>query len=269
MKANGTRWGWQNPRFGTSGLQIRWDGDGIDNYIIGAYTYMGFNYELDCYNYIYGLNEVTVTDQSWAMQECRRLGEQNCGGLSAEYSGGEVNVPTISAGGGGGGGAFCQNDNNNSTTNNVNIEILGDVINIAGLYTYTEKVLAYSEMLGKWTDKMGKRRPLADNGNQYTGGKLKYGKYMSKRFMKASTALNTIGVGLSVVEMAATPNTDDKIKYGADIVFGVIGFAPGGVLISTFWFFGGRELAFQYGYTMGELMKDGINPGMPAYQPFK
>ena len=26
MKANGTRWGWQNPRFGTSGLQIRWDG---------------------------------------------------------------------------------------------------------------------------------------------------------------------------------------------------------------------------------------------------
>ena len=26
MKANGTRWGWQNPRFGTSGLQIRWSG---------------------------------------------------------------------------------------------------------------------------------------------------------------------------------------------------------------------------------------------------
>ena len=26
MKANGTRWGWQNPRFGTSGLQIRWCG---------------------------------------------------------------------------------------------------------------------------------------------------------------------------------------------------------------------------------------------------
>ena len=29
------------------------------------------------------------------------------------------------------------------------------------------------------------------------------------------------------------------------------------------------ELVFQYGETMGELMKDGINPGMPAYQPFK
>jgi len=27
MKANGTRWGWQNPRFGTSGLQIRWSGE--------------------------------------------------------------------------------------------------------------------------------------------------------------------------------------------------------------------------------------------------
>ena len=27
MKANGTRWGWQIPRFGTSGLQIRWSGE--------------------------------------------------------------------------------------------------------------------------------------------------------------------------------------------------------------------------------------------------
>ena len=32
---------------------------------------------------------------------------------------------------------------------------------------------------------------------------------------------------------------------------------------------GGRELVFQYGNTMGELLKDGINPGYPAYQPFK
>ena len=32
MKANGTRWGWQNPRFGTSGLQIRWNGELVFQY---------------------------------------------------------------------------------------------------------------------------------------------------------------------------------------------------------------------------------------------
>ena len=44
----------------------------------------------------------------------------------------------------------------------------------------------------------------------------------------------------------------------------------GGTIISTFWFvFGGRELVFHYGETMGKLIKDGINPGYPVYQPFK
>lgn len=62
---------------------------------------------------------------------------------------------------------------------------------------------------------------------------------------------------------------NDKIKYGADLFFGGLGFAPGRTAISTFWFFGGRELVFQYGNTMGELLKDGINPGYPVYQPFK
>ena len=31
----------------------------------------------------------------------------------------------------------------------------------------------------------------------------------------------------------------------------------------------GRELVFHYGETMGKLIKDGINPGYPVYQPFK
>ena len=128
---------------------------------------------------------------------------------------------------------------------------------------------ANCKFAGTGTDRQGNRRPLTENGNQYTGGKLKYGKYMSKRFIKASTALNTLGVGISVAEMIAAPNTEDKIKYGADVTFGLIGFASGGPVISTFWFLGGRELVFQYGETMGELMKDGINPGMPAYKPFK
>ena len=71
------------------------------------------------------------------------------------------------------------------------------------------------------------------------------------------------------MQMIYAENTDDKIKYGSDIVFGLIGFAPGGSVITTFWFFGGRNLVFQYGETMGDLIKDGINPGLPVYQPFK
>lgn len=82
------------------------DGNEAGYYITGVYTDTGFNSEYNCYSYTYGFHEVTVTPHgnSWAMEECRRLGEQNCGGLSAEYDGGEVNVPTVSAGGGGGGG---------------------------------------------------------------------------------------------------------------------------------------------------------------------
>ena len=124
----------------------------------------------------------------------------NYGHIDGTLSNSEIKPYT----GGSGLGSFWQNGyNNNSSTNNVNIDIAGGMINTAGLYTYIEKIFAYSEMIGKWTDKMGNRRPLTDNGNQYTGGKLNYGKYMSRRFMKASTALNTIGVGLSVAEMSA------------------------------------------------------------------
>ena len=66
-----------------------------------------------------------------------------------------------------------------------------------------------------------------------------------------------------------TTITDENIQYGSDLVFGMIGYAPGGGIISTFWFLGGRELVFQYGETMGLLLEDGINPGYPVYQPFK
>ena len=61
---------------------------------------------------LYGgrLNEVEIIDtaitssgvDSWARQECQNIvWENNGGGHSAEYDGGEVNVPTISGGGGG------------------------------------------------------------------------------------------------------------------------------------------------------------------------
>ena len=152
---------------------------------------------------------------------------------------------------------------------NENLDIAGKMLSTGGTYTYVESVLHYSEVLGKWMDKQGKRRPLSDKGGKYIGGKLKYGKAISNTFRRASTGINTIGIGLSVYEYSTATNTDDRIKYASDIVFGIIGFAEGGPILSAFWFLGGRELVFQYGKNMGELMKDGINPGYPVYQPFK
>ena len=44
---------------------------------------------------------------------------------------------------------------------------------------------------------------------------------------------------------------------------------PGGGIISAFWFLGGRNLVFLYGENMGNLIENGINPGLLEYQPFK
>ena len=166
-------------------------------------------------------------------------------------------------------GAYTLSNRTPESYENQNARVSGWMVNVAGLYTYVEGVLHYSETLGKWTDRQGNRRPLTENGNQYTGGKLKYGKAIGEKFRRASGMLNAVGIWISIGQYYSARTIDDKIKYGADVVFGGLGYAPGGSVISTFWFFGGRELVFQYGYTVGELMKEGINPGMPAYQPFK
>ena len=152
---------------------------------------------------------------------------------------------------------------------NQNVHIAGGMVYIAGLYTYVESILHYSEFLGKWTDKQGTRRPLSDKGGRYIGGKLKYGKTTSTKFAKTSNMLTGLGMIISGVQCYTSTSTEDKIKYGADVIVGGIGLLPSGACINIFWFFGGRELVFQYGNTMMEMMKNGINPGLPEYQPFK
>ena len=154
--------------------------------------------------------------------------------------------------------------------NKDNLNILGRMTTMFGLYTNLESVDQYSEFLGRWRDKNGVKQPFHFNGNKFTGGKLKYAKAISTRFAKANIGLNGLGMAITAIEFSRAETTDDKIKYGADFVIECIGMAPGGTIISTFWFvFGGRELVFHYGETMGKLIKDGINPGYPVYQPFK
>ena len=147
--------------------------------------------------------------------------------------------------------------------------ILGGMINVGGLYTMIEAGLHYNETFGFWQGKNGRFYGLHVPGNGSTGGKLKYGKAVSESFRRASGLFNAMGLVISVRQFQTAESIEDRIKYGSDLVFEALGFAPGGTYISMFWFFGGRELVFQYGNTMGELLKDGINSGYPVYQPFK
>jgi len=149
------------------------------------------------------------------------------------------------------------------------LRVSGGMLNIGGLYAAIESKLHFNETLGFWQGKNGKFYSLSVNGNGSTGGKLKYGRMMGESFRRASGLFNAAGLLLSARQCYLAESIDDKIKYGADLFFGGLGFAPGGTVISAFWFFGGRELVFQYGNMIGDLLKDGVNPGYPVYQPFK
>lgn len=127
----------------------------------------------------------------------------------------------------------------------------------------------YNELTRTWQDKLGVLRDFDFHGNQYTGGKSGFGKAMSNKYLRVSGWINVVGIGLSGLELASATSIDEQIKSGADIVVGVIGFAPGGSIISAFWFLGGRELVFLNGEIMGNLIGDGVNPGLMEYQPFK
>lgn len=172
-------------------------------------------------------------------------------------------------GGGAGGGNHGGSPKNTTPDPNINIEIASKLLISANVYTSIESSLYFNRLTRTWRDKMDIFRSFDFNGNGSTGGKISYGEMMSVKYQKASSWLNGIGIGLSTIQMASAESIDDKIQYGSDLVFGMIGYAPGGGIISTFWFLGGRELVFQYGETMGLLLEDGINPGYPVYQPFK
>ena len=153
-----------------------------------------------------------------------------------------------------------------------NARVSGWMVNVAGLYTYVEGVLHYSETLGKWTDKQGTRRPLHQNGNQYTGGKLKYGKAMSDRFTTAGRVLGGVGVVLSTIQFNYCNSDEEKIMYAFDIIIGSAGVAFPQYFgaFSTFWFVSGRQISKWYGEkVITPMIEEGLNPGLMIYQPFK
>ena len=153
-----------------------------------------------------------------------------------------------------------------------NVDMAGKLITTAGLYTYIEGMLHYSEILGKWMDKQGTRRPLYENGNAYTGGKIKYGKAMSNKFTTAGRVLGGVGVVLSAIQFNQFNSDEDKIMCAFDIMIGSAGVAAPQYFgtFSTFWFLGGRQITKWYGAkVITPMIEEGINPGLMIYQPFK
>ena len=170
------------------------------------------------------------------------------------------------SGGGNGNHGGCSN----TTTNpNVNVEIASKLLIPANLYTIIMATSYFNEFTLQWQDKLGVMRDFDFYGNQYVGGKKSFGKAMSNKYLRVSKWINVVGIGLSGMELASATSIDEQIKYSSDILVGVIGFAPGGAIISTFWFLGGRELVFRNGEIMGTMIKQGLNPGLMEYQPFK
>ena len=155
---------------------------------------------------------------------------------------------------------------------NENLDIAGKVLATGGTYTYMESILHYSEVLGKWMDKQGNRRPLHENGNQYTGGKLKYGRTVSRKFTKAGQILGFVGTSLSVYESIAVTDLDAKVEYAIDAIVGCLGTISPTYFgtFSTVWFLGGKQISRWYGKTViTPMIEQRINPGLIEYQPFK
>jgi hypothetical protein len=155
---------------------------------------------------------------------------------------------------------------------NENLDIAGKMLATGGTYTYVESVLHYSEVLGRWTDKQGIRRSFHENGNQYTGGKLKYGRAVSNRFSKVGRVLGATGSIISTIQFYYEPSADKKTEYAFDAIIGAAGvlYPEAFGLPSTIWFLGGKQVTSMYARkVITPMIKEGINPGDMLYQPFK
>ncbi|MFV0599137.1 MAG: hypothetical protein ACK5M0_05370 [Bacteroidales bacterium] len=82
--------------------------------------------------------------------------------------------------------------------------------------------------------------------------------------------LGLVGLSISGYQLYNSKTWGQKIENGFDMLMGVAGFAgPVGAGISLYWGTIGKPLTRMHAKTITEQMKMGINPGLPAYQPFK
>lgn len=248
--------GWRQSLPNGHGIAPPPDGDETGYYVTGVYTYTGFNNEY--YSYNYGLNEVTVTPygNSWAMEECRRLGEQNCGGLSAEYSGGEANVPTLSAGGGGGGGFWTGGNNTSTKSEGLSSNTISYTVSYAGLVTgykksLWEKPLTRAQKAINQKKAYNTQKALKAKGITKSVKEIKAGKIANLK--AGGIVVGVTGIGLSVYDIIQSGEIN--VSNGYNTVVAGLCMIPG-----AGWIIGGvsltLDLAF-YGFT-GESFGDNL-----------
>ena len=153
-----------------------------------------------------------------------------------------------------------------------NADIAGKMITTAGLYTYVEGMLHYSETLGIFKDKQGTIRHFIGQPNKNLRKKMKYGKAVSNKFNAAGKTIGVLGTGISVYQAFTETSTDARVEHTIDAIIGVAGaFYPELFgLPATIWFFGGKQLSKWYGEkVITPMIEEGLNPGLMIYQPFK
>ena len=81
----------------------------------------------------------------------------------------------------------------------------------------------------------------------------------------------SLSVGYSLYQLWQAPTFDERFEHGLDALIGVVGFVPvGGSAISLFWSLGGKQLVKGYSEkVIVPMIEKGVNPGLPAFQPFK
>jgi len=118
--------------------------------------------------------------------------------------------------------------------------------------------LSYNEMFGFWRDKAGVFRKMSFNGNQYTGGRLKYAKNLSQQCKHLSKNLYWIGVSNSIVTYVNSTDSRSKVTAITDLAVSLLSAVPyAGPAISLFWAYYGEywfdtHLAYDWTYDWPE-----------------
>ncbi len=88
---------------------------------------------------------------------------------------------------------------------------------------------------------------------------------------KVGTSAGLLGVTFSGYQLISSKTFVERLESGMDTFMGGLGLMPHPVAkgISLYWGTIGKPLQKMHAKTITEQMRMGINPGLPAYQPFK
>lgn len=93
---------------------------------------------------------------------------------------------------------------------------------------------------------------------------------LSDPLMSLGKMLGVTSIIASSIQLYKASTIEERIEYGTDVAIGAIGLMPYGAPVSAYWSLGGKKLHYMYlNNVLIPQIEMGINPGLPAYQPFK